>query len=109
MQSVTAAETWALAQAARSSLTGSAFRSDCLGAVTTAQRGTAHATSARQQCAEAWAIFFASAGEEAQPDVEWIPAHTSLADVGEVISAPDRDGNDAADALAKEAAATGQL
>ena len=53
--------------------------------------------------------FFASAGEDAQPDVEWIPAHTSLEDVGEVISAADRDGNDAADTLAKEAAAAGQL
>ena len=109
VQSVTAAETWALAQAAQSSLAGSSFRSDCLGAVTTAQRGVAHATSARQLCAEAWSIYFTAAGEDAQPDLEWIPAHTSLEDVGEVITAADRDGNEAADALAKEAAAAGQL
>ena len=109
VRSVAAAETWALAQAARASLAGSSYRSDCLGAVSTAKRGVEHATSARQACAEAWGIFFTSAGEDGTPDVEWIPAHTTHEEVGTTISAADRDGNDAADGAAKGAAASGQL
>ena len=87
VRSVNAAETWALAQAARSSLPGSSFKSDCLAAVLTARQGCSHATSAKQTCAEAWAMFFAAAGEEGIPPVEWIPAHTSVDDVGVSISA----------------------
>ena len=39
--------------------------------------------------------------------MSWIPAHTTASDIGHTISAEDRDGNDAADELARHAARQG--
>ena len=106
VRSVVAAETWALAKAAAVSIVGSAFRLDCLGVSQVFARGRRFATSAKQVCAAVWCQIF-SAIDGGDAEVSWIPAHTAAIDIGHTIPAEDRDGNDAADELARRTAREG--
>ena len=107
VRSVPGAETWVFAEAASASIESPAFRIDCLGVAMVGAKGGRFASSARQLCASAWNRLFSAIDDSETSDLNWIPAHTAVADVDVLISAEDRDGNDEADTLAKAAANAG--
>ena len=104
------AETWAILQAVTHALGSPVLRTDCKSALDVLCAGRERAVDAGRLTARAWAAIFAATDGLPLGDAAWMPAHTVAADVGqrrlsngELLSARDRRGNDAADALAKEA------
>ena len=81
--------------------------------VSTFAAGRAQATAACDEHARLWNMIFTACDDGDTPQLVWMPAHTSAADVGrarlsngEPLSLRDRAGNDAADTLAKRGAET---
>jgi len=79
------------------------------------KQGKSVTTSAKSKYARAWNIAHAALeesgtvevfgrGRRQDTDLQWIPAHTTEADIGVKISAYNRAGNDVADHHCKEAA-----
>ena len=107
------AELWTLQMAATCGATGIAYRTDCLSLLTVFRNGASWATSSSQYYARIWHVVFACFDDVTQADLEWMPAHTTAADVGRLrlssgilLSAVDRMANAEADRLAKLAAAS---
>ena len=113
IRAIHGAEMWALYAALRCSLPGGFFRSDRKAVVDTFMAGKRQATSAGDEHARLWEMIFATCDSVDPPQLLWMPAHTSAADVGrarlsngQVLTAKDRSANDAADTLAKRGAET---
>ena len=90
-------ELWGLAQAATLSAGGLGFKQDCSAVVTQCHKGPASYLGAGSAYARTWHMLHAAADDDSPIDIEWIPAHTTEADVPSLISAVDRYGNDLAD------------
>ena len=113
IRSIHGAEMWALFAALRCSLPGGIYRSDRKAVVSTFAAGRAQATSASNEHARLWDMIFTACDDGDLPQLVWMPAHTSAADIGrarlsngEPLTVRDRAGNDAADILAKRGAET---
>ena len=109
-----AAEAWALATVIRHSPIVPAMRTDCLSLLRTAENGTLSATQAGRQLARIWqAISHALDGDiqvlTNEGSLTWMPAHQTIAMIGEIMPAADWRANRLADAPAKTAAARRQL
>ena len=111
IRAIHGAEMWALFAALRCSLPGGQFRSDRKAVVDTFGAGKAQATSAGDEHARLWELIFATCDGADPPQLLWMPAHTSAADVGrarmsngQFLTTRDRSANDAADTLAKRGA-----
>ena len=109
------AELWALFAALRCTELGAAYRSDRAAVVSTFKEGAVSATASSDEHARLWGMVFAACDDwehpETQLDLEWMPAHTTEADVGRAclsngqpLTARDRKGNALADAYAKRGA-----
>ena len=116
IRSIHGAEMWALFAALRCALPGIRLRSDRKAVVDTFHAGRRRATAASDEHARLWSMIFEACDEEAMPEVVWMPAHTSAADVGRTklsngafLSTLDRAANDAADTLAKRGAETHRI
>ena len=115
-----AAETWALATALQLSAFPPQLRTDCQALLAVAEGGMQKATGADKHLARAWRLIAhfldgdtASLSREGR--LVWMPAHQSVAAIGEkrlsngrVLSTVDWRANRLADALAKQAAASRQ-
>jgi len=104
------AETWAVLQAVSHAEQQAVLRIDCKAVVDLLILGSSRAVRPSRLTAKAWAQIFAAAGDAPPLDVAWMPAHTSLADIGrkrlsngEMLTGIDRRANDIADHLAKAA------
>ena len=113
IRSIHGAEMWALFAALRCALPGSSLRSDRKAVVDTYNGGRATATAAADEHARLWCMIFAACDDGPLPELVWMPAHTSAADVGRArlsngcaLTTRDRSANDAADHLAKRGAET---
>ena len=101
---------WAVLQAVSHAMGEAVLRIDCKAAVDVLIAGKERAVHPGRLTARAWAAIFAATSGQPPADLAWMPAHTVAADVGckrlgngELLTERDRRGNDAADALAKEA------
>ena len=115
INSVPGAEAWALCEALRHSVPGAELWSDCLSVVNRFKAGRAAATSSAVSLARLWGTIFdlcdSFSDPAAQVKLEWMPAHTSAAQVGHArkgngvkLTTLDRRGNNEADRLAKKGA-----
>ena len=108
IDSVPAAEAWALLAAASRSMPGTTFKADCMDVVDTHRLGPAYATSANRLWARVWAMIYNVVDANAR--LEWIPAHTCEQDILDgTITAHDHAGNAAADGMAKRGGALHRL
>jgi hypothetical protein len=104
-------EAWALLQAILHAAPGSHFRSDCLPCVNMLRMSRKEATAAHRPLARVAGLIFSAMVDVPRDHIVWMPAHTTIADVGRarlsngcLLTAADRNANDRADALAKSAA-----
>ena len=115
IDSVPGAEAWALCEALRHSVPGAELWSDCLSVVNRFKAGREAATSSAVKLARLWGTIFDLCDSFEDPArqvrLEWMPAHTSAAQIGrarkgngEQLTEQARSGNDAADKLAKKGA-----
>ena len=107
------AESWALLQAALVAEPGVAFRVDCKPTVQAVHMGAKEATNAKRLLARVNGMLHAALDDVDNELVVWMPSHKSANDIGrlrlgngDLMTEMDRIGNNAADALAKEAALT---
>ncbi|HUU60977.1 MAG TPA: reverse transcriptase domain-containing protein, partial [Acidimicrobiia bacterium] len=105
------AEAWAILQACSFASPGCSYRIDCRPCVDAIHKGKQWATAAQRPLARVFNLVFGVIDDTPPGDFVWMPAHTSVADIGElrlsngvVLTARDRDTNDIADGLAKSAA-----
>ena len=109
------AELWAFFAALRCTEIGAAYRSDRAAVVSTFKAGAASATASSVEHARLWGMVYAACDDwdrpEVQVDLEWLPAHTTEADIGRAclsngqpLTVRDRKGNALADAYAKRGA-----
>ena len=110
VDSVPAAEAWALLQATQGAMPGCSFRTDCMSVRLGCRRTLAEATAAAQRHARIWGSILPYFDGASRDTVVWMPAHTSKDAVGKVclsdgspLTAVDRDANNEADRLAKSA------
>ncbi len=112
VESVAAAEAWALLQASRAASPGAVFKTDCLAVMKMIRGGVARATAPSRPMARVASMLLTSFDDDdAAMTVIWMPAHSSTSDVGRAVLS---DGsrlteldvriNARADALAKAAA-----
>ena len=117
IDSVPGAETWAVAEALRTSVPGITIWSDCLSVVNRFQAGRRAATASKVKLARVWSSIFDMCHDFDHPEkdvrVGWMPAHTAEWAVGNVrkgdgskLTPLDRSGNSVADELAKRGART---
>ena len=114
---ISRAEAWALHMASLCAMPGSHFLTDSLVCVETLQRGVKAATAAHRPLARVWQLIFSTFDSDADSDnVTWMPAHSSVADIGKALrgdgsplSRIDRESNAAADTLAKRGARSRRL
>ena len=104
------AEAWAVLQAVAHADRRAALRIDCKPVVGLLIAGPDRAVTHKRLTAAVWSDIFKALGGVPPADVSWMPAHTSLADVGQrvlgngtVLTEIDRRGNAAADLQAKAA------
>ncbi len=112
VESVAAAEAWALVQAALVARPGSVYKTDCLAVLKSMRAGRVSATAHDRPLARVMAKlfnYFEDADEAAS--VVWLPGHTTAADVGRTalsdgsaLTEVDHLMNAKADLLAKAAA-----
>ncbi len=113
VDTVAAAEAWAVLQAARMAAPGTVFKTDCLAVLMAIRAGREKATAPDRPLARTMALIFNYFDDPSTPaDVIWMPGHTTAADVGRAclsdgsrLSQVDYMANAKADALAKAAAA----
>jgi hypothetical protein len=92
------------------------YRVDCLAVLQMYQQGFAALAAACQYFADVWLIVQQAWDGRTDVDLAWMPAHTAVADIGVALlsngvplTAFDRNGNAAADDLAKAAARAGRV
>lgn len=110
---VPGAEAWGLLQAAQLAMPGTSYRVDCLPCVQSIHRGRNWATFDTRVHARVNLRLHTALGDTDASLVVWMPAHTSVADVGvkllgdgSKLSEGDRMANAVADYWAKYAAGT---
>ena len=115
IRSVHGAEVWAFFAAASRACGPISYRTDCLEVYRAFRRGRLWATAAARPLARAWHLIFACLDDVDAPedhvDLAWMPAHTAQHAIGaaelsngQLLTKADRDGNAAADLLAKRGA-----
>ncbi len=117
IDSVAAAEAWALVQAASTALPGSTFKTDCQSILKAVRSGRAKATAHDRPLARVMGILLAQFdGPDEVANLVWLPGHSSKADVGRAelsdgsrLTTIDLVSNARADRLAKAAAAAWRL
>ncbi len=117
VDSVAAAEAWALVQAASTALPGSTFKTDCQAVLKAVRSGRAKATAHDRPLARVMGILLAQFdGPDEVANLVWLPGHSSKADVGRAelsdgsrLTVTDLVSNARADRLAKAAAAAWRL
>ena len=104
-------EAWAILQAAMLAEPGCQYRIDCKPCVDAIHWGKSWATAGGRPLARVFNLIFAAIDECPADAFVWLPAHTSASDVGikclgdgSVLTSTDREANEAADLLAKQAA-----
>ncbi len=113
IQSMPAAEAWALLMATRVAMPSIPYVTDCLENVHTLRKGPRWATAPGRACARVWSVLMAAFdNEDDRLLVEWMPSHLSSATAsqrrksdGTVVTEMDRKSNQLADLLAKRGAA----
>ena len=111
-RTIPAVEAWAFSVVLHNTMARRAVITDCLGNVKILERGAELATDARRPMARLWGpIFQAMDGCADDGQLTWMPAHTSVADVGRrirsdgiAITPVDHRANALVDGLAKLAA-----
>ncbi len=114
IQSMPAAEAWALLMATRVAAPSVPYITDCLENVRTLRKGPRWATAPGRVCARVWSVLMAAFdNEDDRMLVEWMPSHLSAATAsqrrksdGTMVTEMDRKANQLADVLAKRGAAT---
>ncbi len=112
IDTVAAAEAWALLQAARLADPGTVFKTDCLSVLRAIRSGRARATAPDRPLARVMQLIFGYFDDPSSTaDIVWLPGHAVVADIGRaalsdgsLLSRCDYLMNSKADALAKQAA-----
>ena len=115
IDTVPGAEAWAVVEALRNSVPGIIIWSECLSVVNRFKAGRKSATASKVRLARLWSIIFDLCEDLPQHQragmLNWIPAHTAEWTVGSKrkgdgskLTKTDREGNAAADLLAKRGA-----